>query len=395
MNSSRERILSLYFFVFGLGGASWLVRLPDVRHLLGITTAELGWVIFAGAVGAMIALTLSGRLISRFGARTGVLLGFSLLSVGMTVQGVASQSALPVVVGAGCFIAGIGYGIGDVGINVEGADAERARGRSLLPQLHGAYSLGTLCGAALGTACIALNVSVMTQMLGIVVITIATPWLTLRGLAAGTGRSTPATVEGDTVLAQSVPSGVTRRIKLPSARVVFLGLGIMGLSLAEGGANDWLALSVVDDYRQTTAVAGITYAVMMAAMVLSRFVGGRVVDAYGRVASLRATAVLGVLGILLVSLGHNIVLAWIGAALWGAGVSLGFPLYISAAADGPASAPRVSAVTTFGYVAFLVGPPFLGFLGQTWGLLNMFLLLAVFLAGTIYVAKAAAPLEEA
>jgi MFS family permease len=394
MTSQRERILFLYFFVFGLGGASWLVRLPDVRQLLEITTAQLGWVIFAGAVGAMISLSLSGRFIARFGARAGVLWGFSLLSVGMTTQGIASQSGLPIVVAAGCFIAGIGYGIGDVGINIEGADAERVRGRTLLPQLHGAYSLGTLAGAALGTVCIAINLTVMAQMLGVVVLTIATPWLTYRRVPAATGQTittvAPAAPEPDGLRT----ARLKRQLRVPGTRVVLLGLGIMGLSLAEGGANDWLALSIVDDYQQTTTIAGISFAVMMAAMVISRFMGGRIVDRFGRVRALRVTAAMGVLGIVLISLGHNIVLAWLGAALWGVGVSLGFPLYISAAADGENSAPRVSAVTTFGYVAFLVGPPLLGFLGQTWGLLNMFLLLAAVLAGTIYVAKAATPLEQ-
>jgi len=55
--------------------------------------------------------------------------------------------------------------------------------------------------------------------------------------------------------------------------------------------------------------------------------------------------------------------------LWGLGTALGFPLAISAAGDpGPGSAARVSFVATVGYVAFLVGPPVLGFLGESHGL---------------------------
>jgi hypothetical protein len=55
----------------------------------------------------------------------------------------------------------------------------------------------------------------------------------------------------------------------------------------------------------------------------------------------------------------------VGALLWGAGTSLGFPVGISAGADEPAfAAPRVGVVTTIGYCAFLGGPPLIGFLGQ-------------------------------
>ncbi|MBU6264843.1 MAG: MFS transporter, partial [Actinomycetales bacterium] len=177
-----------------------------------------------------------------------------------------------------------------------------------------------------------------------------------------------------------------------SKRILFLGLGIMGLSLAEGGSNDWLALSVVDDYKLDTTTAGITFAIMTLAMVITRFSGGKIVDRYGRVFALRTLGIAGVVGILIVILSPTIYLAWIGAALWGAGVALGFPLFISAAADGENSSQRVATVTTFGYAAFLVGPPLLGFLGQSWGLLNMFYLLAFFVACAVYFAGEAKPL---
>jgi MFS family permease len=60
-----------------------------------------------------------------------------------------------------------------------------------------------------------------------------------------------------------------------------------------------------------------------------------------------------------------------GAALWGAGVALGFPVGMSAAADDPRhSAGRVSVVSSIGYLAFLAGPPFVGFLGHEVGTLR-------------------------
>jgi cyanate permease len=66
---------------------------------------------------------------------------------------------------------------------------------------------------------------------------------------------------------------------------------------------------------------------------------------------------------------------------------------LSAASDGNAdgSSRRVSIVASFGYVAFLVGPPSLGFLGQSWGLLNMFFVLVGLLAIFVAFAGAAAP----
>lgn len=379
---SQARILFAYFLVFGVGGASWLVRLPDVRNYINVSTSVLGWVLFAGSVGALTSLLLSGRFVARFGARNAVVVGFTVLGVGQVIQALSLVGESPVGVAAGGLISGLGYGIGDVGINVEGAELEKVRGKSLLPQLHGAYSLGALAGAGIGTLSIITNFSLVVQMVTIACVTTAIAWFTYRQLPSSTGK-TPAIAGG--IITKREPV-------ILSKRIIFLGLGIMGLSLAEGGSNDWLALSVVDDYKLDTTTAGITFAIMTLAMVITRFSGGRLVDRFGRVFALRILGIAGVAGILIVILSPTIYIAWVGAALWGAGVALGFPLFISAAADGANSSQRVAAVTTFGYIAFLVGPPILGFLGQSWGLLNMFYHLAFVVACAVYFAGEAKPL---
>ena len=381
---SRAIILFIYFLVFGVGGASWLVRLPEVRSYIHVSTAVLGWVLFAGSVGAMTSLILSGRFIARFGARSAVIVGFTSLGLGQVIQALSLITEMPLGVAFGGLIAGLGYGIGDVGINVSGAELEKDRGKSLLPQLHGAYSLGALAGAGIGTIAIVVQFSLVVQMLAIAIITTAIAWATYKRLPAETGKTQ---VTHGSARAQRTPVSLNKRI-------VFLGLGIMGLSLAEGGSNDWLALSVVDDYKLDATTAGITFAIMTLAMVITRFSGGKLVDKFGRVFALRTLGIAGVVGILLVILSPTIYLAWLGAALWGAGVALGFPLFISAAADGENSSQRVATVTAFGYVAFLVGPPLLGFLGQAWGLLNMFYLLAFFVACAVFFAGAAKPYSD-
>lgn len=69
-----------------------------------------------------------------------------------------------------------------------------------------------------------------------------------------------------------------------------------------------------------------------------------------------------------------------GVALWGLGASLGFPVAISIAGDDPdRPAQRVGAVATAGYLAFLVGPPSLGILGEHYGLRTAILAVVVLL----------------
>ena len=87
-------------------------------------------------------------------------------------------------------------------------------------------------------------------------------------------------------------------------------------------------------------------------------------------------------------------LAGIGVVLWGLGSALGFPVGMSAAADDPRNAAaRVSAVATIGYLAFLVGPPLVGFVGEHVGLLNALLMVLalVAVAGIVSPGRPQAP----
>jgi cyanate permease len=91
--------------------------------------------------------------------------------------------------------------------------------------------------------------------------------------------------------------------------------------------------------------------------------------------------------LLFVIFGPSVIFAWIGAALWGIGAALGFPLFISEAGEGENAARKVTLVTTFGYFAFLVGPPSLGFIAQAIGLLPMLFIVAGLLLVAVGVAR--------
>ena len=99
-------------------------------------------------------------------------------------------------------------------------------------------------------------------------------------------------------------------------------------------------------------------------MTVGRWVGTSWLERWGRVPVLRVTLALAAVGSVLVVVGPA-PLAYVGAAVWGLGVSLGFPVGMSAAADDPRrAAGRVSVVATIGYTAFVLGPPLLGYLGD-------------------------------
>ena len=176
-------------------------------------------------------------------------------------------------------------------------------------------------------------------------------------------------------------------------RTYALGVIMLGMAFAEGGANDWLALGIVEGHGADEALGAAGLAVFSVSMTVVRVFGGPLVDRFGRVATLRVLAVTATVGLLLFILAPNVPLVFVGAALWGAGVSLGFPLGMSAAADDPAkAAARVSAAATIGYIAFLCGPPILGLISEHIGLLNTLYILVALIIASGLASGAARPI---
>ena len=151
---------------------------------------------------------------------------------------------------------------------------------------------------------------------------------------------------------------------------------MLGVELGEGSANNWLTLGVQRDHGQTAAVAALFFTAFAARRGRRRgIVAGPVVDRIGRVAIVRITTAIGVVGLLLFILGAAPWLVLLGVLLWSVGVSMGFPLGMSAAAEGGGANPaaRVSVVASIGYFANLAGPPAIGLLAERAGLLRCLL----------------------
>jgi cyanate permease len=98
-------------------------------------------------------------------------------------------------------------------------------------------------------------------------------------------------------------------------------------------------------------------------------------------------------GLCLFVFAATIWLAAAGAVLWGVGAALAFPIGMSAAADDPRkAAARVSVVSTLGYIAFLAGPPLLGYLGDVTGIRTALLAIGIPIVVALVLAGAAKPL---
>jgi fucose permease len=383
------------FIWSGFAFASWASRIPQVRDRLELEPSELGLVLLAIAVGSVLALPLSGPVIARFGSRrtvTGTALlhatGLAVVAVGYLV------GVVPVVVGL--FLSGFAIGAWDVAMNVQGALVERRRGRSIMPRFHAGYSIGTVLGALVGSVMVALRVSVSIHIgLVAVGVAVAVPAGVRAFLAdqeeAGAHRG------GDVRVGAGADTSTSRSlVAWTETRTLLIGVFVLAFAFAEGTANDWISLAIIDGYHTAAAVGTLGFAVFLAAMTLGRWVGPGLLDRYGRVPVIRGLTLLALFGLAIFLAGSWTLLAFLGAALWGIGVSLGFPVGMSAGADEPArAAARVSVISSIGYCAFLAGPPLVGFLGQRVGVLRAQASVAVLLVVAALVVRNVRPLASA
>jgi fucose permease len=348
------------FATSGIAFASFASRTPAVREALGLTTAQLGLLLLCMSGGSIAGLPLSGPIVHRFGTARGVLGGAITLGVGLGLAALGLAIGAVAPAAAGLVLVGLGIGVWDVSMNVEGADVERRLGRSLMPRLHAAFSLGTVLGAGVGTVTAAAAIPIAAQVGSIAVLSpLLMVWSTRRFLPR------VALVAEE----RASGSGVLRAWREP--RTLLVGLLVLAFAFTEGSANDWIAVALVDGHQSSETVGAIAFGLFVIAMTIGRLFGGSMLERFGRVPVLRATAVCALVGLLLVLLGGSIPVALLGALFWGVGASLGFPVGMSAAADDPArAAARVSVVSSIGYTAFLAGPPLIGVLAQLDGILR-------------------------
>ncbi|HAC6042019.1 TPA_asm: MFS transporter [Salmonella enterica subsp. enterica serovar Enteritidis] len=377
----RTWALFMFFFLPGLLMASWATRTPAIRDILSVSTAEMGAVLFGLSIGSMSGILCSAWLVKRFGTRKVIRTTMTCAVGGMVILSVALWCASPLIFALGLAVFGASFGAAEVAINVEGAAVERELNKTVLPMMHGFYSFGTLAGAGVGMALTALSVPPNIHIILAAAVAIAPIFIAIRAIPDGTGKNAS---EDAHLQEKGLP--FYRDIQL-----LLIGVVVLAMAFAEGSANDWLPLLMVDGHGFSPTSGSLIYAGFTLGMTVGRFTGGWFIDRYSRVTVVRASALMGALGIGLIIFVDSDWVAGVSVILWGLGASLGFPLTISAASDtGPDAPTRVSVVATTGYLAFLVGPPLLGYLGEHYGLRSAMMVVLVLVILAALVAKAVA-----
>jgi MFS family permease len=348
--------ISAIFFVNGFLFANWAPRIPEVRAAVGIDEADLGLALLALAGGGLAAMVAVGRLADRVGARpvlAGAVLVFPLTFAALAFAGEVGFVGLA----SALFVFGAAAGGLDVVMNVQGAAAERASRRAIFASFHGVFSLGVMAGAGTAAAMVALGASIPVHFLSAALFALVVGLLALR--------PQPEFARGEAP-DETVHQGRAGRWRagLPIGFVAFCAL------LGEGAVADWSAVLLVDYRGETGTVAGLAFAAFAGAMALGRFFGDAVIARFGRRAVVAVGGCVAAAGLSSALIAGSAILAAAGFALMGLGISCMFPALVAAAVDrAPDRAgAAVAAVSTIGYLGFLLGPPAIGFTARAAGL---------------------------
>ena len=369
-----------FYFLQGLVFASWASRIPDVKAALHLSDAALGSVLFAIPIGQLCALTLSGYLVTRFGSRRMLTIAAVFYPAFLVLLGTATT---PWHLAVGLFFFGMSANLCNISVNTQGVGVERLYRRSIMATFHGLWSLAGFIGGLVSTWMVGMDVAPLSHFCAIFVVALAILLVSRRWLLPRDFRPV-----------QVVPETKERVFVRPDRYIVLLGLIAFGSMVCEGTMFDWSAVyfeQVIDPPRELIRLG---YIAGMCTMAGGRFLADRLVTRFGVISVLRASGILIALGFLTAVLLPHLATATFGFLLVGLGVSSVVPLSYSMAGRSRTMRPglALTAVSSIGFLGFLMGPPVIGYVAHALNLRWAFTLIACLGLMTTIVARRLRPM---
>lgn len=335
----------------------------SIKELLHLNDGALGLDLLGGAIGSVLATPFCGVLIGRFGARrmtqaSGVGLALALVLPGLAWNGPSLFASL--------LFFGMAMGTNDVSMNAQAVATEKLLNVRAISRFHSLFSIGAIAGSFAGVPLAARGISPVTHF------ALASAMLLCVSIWGSSILPDLATTREPSPLALH---------RLPPALFALAAAGFCAL-LSEGAIADWTGVFLRQVIHSSEAFAPMGYGVFSASMSIFRMAGDHITQSLGESRTVRLGGLIAAVSITLMVAVSN---QWIVlAALVGAGAGLSSIVPLVFAAGGRVTelgeGGGVAAVTGFGYLGFLVGPPVIGFLAQAlnlrWGLFFLVLLTA-------------------
>ena len=360
--------VSVFFFIAGLTVSSWASRISDIKNALDLNDAQLGSVLFAIPVGQIVSLPLSGWLVSRFGSRQLLIAAALLFPLTLILLGLIAAVWQLVAV---LFFFGIWANLINIAMNTQAVGVESIYGRSIMASFHGLWSLACFSGAAIGSFFIANDISPFLHFLSIAAFAMLMVLVSYRNTLPDSG------VENTTKQSFFVK---------PDKTVMLLGFIAFCSMVCEGAMADWSGVYFEKVIHSPAAYKTLGYVAFTGTMAIGRFMGDKLITKFGVKRILQTSGILIASGLAIVILLPFLISAIIGCLLVGFGTSCVVPMLFAKAGKSTTMSPALAlaAVSTIGFVGFLIGPPVIGFIAQFAGMQWSFTVIALLGLGVTF-----------
>lgn len=355
MNKNRASI-SLLFFLCGINFASWATRIPDFKEKLHLNDSELGTILMGLPIGSLISLPLAGWFITKYESKWICLVAVVMYIFILPILGYSPNSFGLFI---GLFLFGMAGDILNIAMNTQVVTLENSMNKLIMSSFHALFSFGLMLGAFLGGIILNYQVSSFHHLLmmgGLNLLSIPFFWSNL------------------------LPDDFKKRNgNLEGKRKSFFDLGphLFTLSfiafcgmLCEGAMADWITLYFKESTFLSTFPSTIGFTSFALSMVIGRSLGDYITKLFSIKNILTSNGLLISLGLSITLMTANEYMMIIGCLIAGIGISTIIPIIYSEAGRSKNISPSVAiaSVSTIAYVGFLVGPVFIGYLSDYWGL---------------------------
>ena len=365
--------ISCFFFIQGLTFASWASRIPDIKNSLLLGDAALGAILLSLPIGQFFALALSGYLVTRYGSRivlitTSVLYPATLLLIGL--------ASVPLALIVALLLTGFFGNIYNIAVNTQAVGIEALYGRSIMASFHGLWSLAGFTGGLIGTFMIAQEFSPLQHYWIINGITLL---LTLIFVGS--------TLPRDAKTSESNP----RLFVKPDRVILILGVLAFSCMICEGTMFDWTGVYFDKIVKTPKELTQLGFVAFMSTMAGGRLIADFLITKLGARRMILISGCMIFTGISILVAFPYVIPSIAGLLIAGFGVSSVVPLAYGLAGQSKTmpAGQALAAVSSLGFLGFLIAPPMIGFISQgyslrlAFGLIALMGLAVAFLSGKV------------
>ncbi|MBZ4042697.1 MFS transporter [Flavobacterium hibisci] len=356
--------VSMFYFGMGLSFATWASRIPDIKTALHLSEAELGSVLFALPVGQLIIMPFSGKMVTKFGSHRILIFSLIMYVFSLTNLGLAASAFQ---LSMGLFTFGIFGNLANIAVNTQGVYTETLFKKNIMSSFHGMWSFAGFTGALVGLGMLSLNLNPYQHFLIVAAVVVVMIVFNFKFLVKAKEKIKPKK-EGKKLFTR------------PDSSLLWLGIIGFCSMASEGVMFDWSGIYFKDIVKAPGALVILGYTSFMIMMASGRFIGDAMNNKFGRKRVMQISGCMISLGLFTAVFFPYIIPSTIAFMVVGLGVSTIVPTVYSLAGknESVSAGEALTIVSSVSFLGFLMGPPVIGYIAETFGLQFSFAFIGIF-----------------